>query len=126
MGLMSLATGNASEIDNEECREEIGQFLAPNEEISKAYRLFRDFFVFTSYRIILVNIQGITGKKVEYLSIPYRSITMFSVETAGIGMDDSELVLHVHGMEPIKKEFKKSIDIAAVQVCLAAHIASSG
>jgi hypothetical protein len=61
------------------------------ERTAKAYQLSRDMFVFTDKGLIFVNRQGLTGSKVEYRSIPYRSITRFSVETAGTFDLDAEL-----------------------------------
>ena len=83
MGFFSEMMGNASEIDINEIREDYAKFLASGERIEHAYRLIRDLFIFTDKRLILVDVQGLTGKKTEYLSIPYKSITHFSIETAG-------------------------------------------
>jgi len=122
MGIMSALTGNASEVKPEKVAQDIDPLLAPGEEITKAYKMMRDYFVFTSSRIIMVDVQGATGKKKNFTSMPYRSITSFSIETSGFGFDDSELVIHIHGMEDIRKEFKKSINIADVQLALATQI----
>ena len=122
MGLMSAITGNTTKVSESKIQEAIGPLLVEGEKVDKAYQMIRDFFVFTNTRLILVDIQGVTGKKVEYHSIPYHSITTFTVETAGWGIDDSELTLHIHGIGEIKKEFKKSIDITEVQRALAKHL----
>ncbi|MBT7306810.1 MAG: PH domain-containing protein [Gammaproteobacteria bacterium] len=122
MGLMSAITGNASEISAEAIEDEVGPILASGEQITKAYKLIRDYFVFTNSRVILVDKQGITGTQIEFLSIPYRSITSFSIETAGLGFNDSVLTLHIHGMDDIRREFKKSINIAEVQMALAEQL----
>lgn len=82
MGLLSGLMGNASTANKEEVTKEIGQLLAQGEEIDVAFKLVRDLIVFTDKRLILVDKQGLTGKKVEYHSIPYKSISHFSVETA--------------------------------------------
>jgi hypothetical protein len=64
-----------------------------------------------------------TGKKVEYHSIPYRAITHFSVETAGHFDLDAELKIWVSGSDlPIEREFKKGSDISGVQKTLAKYI----
>jgi hypothetical protein len=83
MGLLDGLRGNASEIDASKVQTEFAQILAPEERVERAYQLIRDMFVFTNRRLVFVNYQGLTGSKVEYQSIPYRSITRFSVETAG-------------------------------------------
>ena len=122
MGLMSAVTGNASEVNPEDVMETIGPLLADGEQITKAYKMIRDFFVFTSSRVILVDIKGATGKKKNFKSIPYKNIISWTIESAGLGFDDSELELNIIGDEVIKKEFKKSINIADVQSALAQGI----
>ena len=82
MGLLDGLMGNASEIDPAQIEGDFARVLATGERIEKAYQLVRDLFVFTNKRLILVDKQGLTGNKVEYHSLPYRSITHFSVETA--------------------------------------------
>ena len=83
MGLLGGLMGNASKIDSADIQNEFSQILAPGEVVEHAYQLIRDYFVFTNKRFVLVDKQGLTGSKVQYHSIPYRSITHFSVETAG-------------------------------------------
>ncbi len=123
MGLMSAITGNASEISADSIQEEVGPLLAPGESITKAYKMIRDYFVFTNTRLILIDKQGITGKKTEFHIIPYRSITSYKIETAGYGIDDSELKIYVHGEDdPITREFNKSINIAELQIALATQM----
>lgn len=90
--------------------------LARNEEILDSYKSMRDGVVFTTKRLISVNVQGLTGKKVDYTSIPYSKIGMYSVETAGALDLDSELTLIVSGIKtPILFEFRgksRVVDIA--------------
>lgn len=83
MGFFDELLGNASEVNIEELRTEYAKILTTNEEIEKAYKVVRDLFIFTNKRLILVDVQGLTGKKIEYQSIPYKNITHFSIETAG-------------------------------------------
>ena len=123
MGLLSGLLGNASEVDSEDLEKEIGQTLGDTENIEKAYKLIRDLLVFTNKRLILIDKQGLTGKKVEYHSIPYKSITHFSVETAGRFDLDSELKIWFSGnSEPISREFKKDKNIYDVQKALANYV----
>ena len=97
MGLLDGMMGNASEIEVSEIQEDFSQVLSGEERIEKAYRLLRDLFVFTNKRLILVDKQGLTGNKVEYHSLPYKSITHFSVETAGHFDLDAELKIWISG-----------------------------
>jgi len=70
-----------------------------------------------------VDKQGLTGSKVEYMSLPYRSITRFCVEAAGTFDADSELKIWVSGSpEPLLKQFKKGSSILEIQKVLATYV----
>jgi hypothetical protein len=97
MGLFSGMLGNAAEIDIDEIQEELAPVLATDENVTNAYKLIRDMIIFTSNRLILIDKQGMTGKKVEYHSIPFKAITQFKVETAGHFDMESELKIYVSG-----------------------------
>lgn len=123
MGFLDGLMGNASEVSLPEVQKEYAKVLAPGESIEKAYRLVRDMFIFTNRRLILVDKQGITGKKTEYHSIPYRSITHFSIETAGSFDLDAELKIWISGSPvPVQKQFNKSLNIYELQSVLAAYV----
>lgn len=123
MGLFDAVLGNASEVKIEDIQKDFAKLLAPNEKIEKAYKLVRDMFVFTDKRLILMDVQGMTGKKVEFHSLPYRSIIHFSIETAGNFDLDAELKIWLSGNPlPIQKTFNKSLDIYAVQAVLAGYV----
>lgn len=124
MGLFDGLMGNASQVDVKTVQKELDMILIPNEQVQQAFKLFRDMFVFTDKRLILVDKQGMTGKKVEYHSIPYKNISHFSVETAGTFDLDAELKIWVSGSQmPISKEFKKDTNIFDVQKTLMTFIA---
>ncbi len=123
MGLLDGLMGNASEIEVSEIQEDFSQVLSGEERIEKAYRLIRDLFVFTNKRLLLVDKQGLTGNKVEYHSLPYKSITHFSVETAGHFDLDAELKIWISGNPmPIQKQFNKNLNIYEVQSVLAGYV----
>ena len=120
MGLFDALLGNASEVNADDLREELSPIMFDGEEIERAFKVVRDMYVFTSARLVLIDKQGLTGKKVDYLTIPYKSISTFSVETAGHFDMDSELTMWVSGRhEPIKKELKKGSDVVGIQKLLA-------
>jgi hypothetical protein len=124
MGILSGLMGNASEVDVKDVEKELEMIIADGEQVEKAYKIIRDYFVFTSSRLILIDKQGITGKKTEYHSIPYKSITHFSVETAGTFDLDSELKIWISSTaQPIMKQFKKDKSIFDVQKALATYVA---
>jgi Bacterial PH domain len=97
MGLIDTLLGNAGEKPVEKIAEEFAPLLAPGETVQRAFGLVRDLMVFTDRRIVLVNKQGVTGKRVEYLSVPYRSIVMFSIETEGHFDLEAELKIWLLG-----------------------------
>ena len=91
MGFLSNLLGNAGVATVDELSKEFGNLLTDNESIEIGFKLFRDVFIFTNKRLILVDKQGITGKKIEYFSVVYKSISRFSIETAGNFDLDAEL-----------------------------------
>lgn len=99
MGLFDSFMGNASKINKEELAREFSPMLADNEHIEQAFAVFRDKWVFTNRRLIILNVQGMTGKKREYMSIPYRSIVRYSIETAGTFDLDAELKIWLSGSD---------------------------
>jgi hypothetical protein len=123
MGILSGLMGNASEIDIKQVEGKFEHILAEGEQVEKAYKLIRDLFVFTNKRLILLDKQGVTGKKIEYHSIPYKSITHFSVETAGNFDLESELKIWISGTQiPIEKQFKNDKNIYDIQKSLADYV----
>jgi hypothetical protein len=125
MGLFDGMMGNASEEDIEDVQQDYINILTNEEKVEKAYKLIRDMFIFTNKRLILVDKQGLTGKKVEYHSIPYRSITHFCIETAGNFDLDAELKIWISGSgTPLQKQFNKNLNIYELQTVLAAYVLS--
>ena len=124
MGILDGLLGNASEVKTADAQQQYQQLLAPGEKIDKAYKVIRDMFLFTNKRLILVDIQGITGKKIEYMSIPYENITHFSIETAGHFDLDAELKIWIAGMgpTPLEKTFNSQLNIYELQRLLASYI----
>lgn len=122
MGILNTILGNASEMDADALRKEYGPLLCEGEYIEKAFRLIRDKWIFTNKRLIIQDTQGVTGKKREYMSIPYRSIERFSVETAGTFDMDADMKIWIRGEhEPLEQKFGKDSGIIEVQRILATH-----
>lgn len=124
MGIFSALMGNAGTVSQEDLLKKYGQLLTSNEQIEMGFKLIRDTFIFTNKRLILVDVQGLTGSKTEYKSIGYKSITRFSVETAGTFDLDAELKIWVSSeLNPsIVKQFNKSVNVYDVQKVLAHHV----
>lgn len=121
MGLLSSIMGNAGVVSNSELNKEFGKLLFEGENIEMGFKLVRDTFIFTNKRLILADIQGLTGSKIEYLSVVYKSISRFSIETAGTFDLDAELKIWISSepMPSISKKFNKSVDVYEVQKLLA-------
>lgn len=124
MGLFSSLLGNAGVANSDELNKEYGNLLTEGETIEIGFRLIRDVFIFTNKRLILVDKQGITGKKVDYLSVIYKSISRFSIETAGHFDLDAELKIWVSSeVNPsVSKRFNKQVNIYDLQKVLAKHV----
>ncbi|OQX26269.1 MAG: helicase [Desulfobacteraceae bacterium IS3] len=123
MGLLSNILGNASVVQGEKLQTDYGKLLTEGEAFEVGFNVFRDTFVFTNKRLILVDVQGMTGKKIEYLSIPYSKITKFSIETAGHFDLDAELKIWIGSdPTPISKNFNKKVNIYDLQAVLSKHL----
>lgn len=123
MGILGRFMGHASGVDLEKLEQEFSQILVEGEAISGAYKLVRDLLVLTNRRLILVDKQGMTGRKTAYVSIPYGSVSQFSIETAGSFDMDAELSIWVRGRsEPIKQDFGRGSSIHEVHRILAGHV----
>lgn len=123
MGIMNTIFGNVSEMDIASLQKEFGALLCEGERIERAYKLIRDKWVFTNKRLIIQDVQGVTGKKREYLSVPYRSIERFSIETAGTFDMDAEMKIWIRGCEePLEQNFGKDSNIIEIQRVLAQYV----
>ena len=92
----------------------IAPMFVPGEQIIQSFRGIRDGVVFTNKRIFAINIQGITGKKKDFTSLPYSKIQAYSVETAGVLDLDSELELWFSGMGKVKFEFVAHANVTGI------------
>lgn len=92
----------------------IQDFMIDGEAIIGSYQSVRDGVVFTNKRIIAINVQGLTGKKKDFTSIPYNKITTFSLETAGIFDMDAELEIYLSAVGMVKFEFTGSTDVKEI------------
>lgn len=100
-------------IKDDDIRDELHKFLIDGETIIAAFKTIRDQLVFTNKRIIAANVKGITGKKVDYTSLPYSKIQAFSVETSGLLDLDCEIEIYISELGKVKFEIKGSFDLIA-------------
>lgn len=124
MGLLSGLMGNASQKNVDKVERDLEDILVPGEQVTLAFSLIRDLIVFTEFRFILVDKQGVTGKKTSYKSLPYRSISRFSVETSGHFDLDAELKIWVSSaVEPSEVlQFKSDSSVIEIQQALASAV----
>ncbi len=112
MGLLDSLAGRQQSVSTEEVAAELTPILSEGEQVELAFRVMRDMIVFTDRRLVTIDRQGVTGKKVDYRTIPYSSIVMFSKESAGVLDLDAELKLWIRGLaEPLKFSFTKDAPI---------------
>lgn len=110
-----------SPVDPAEVGDGVASLLVPGEQLLQAYKAMRDYVVFTDKRLIAVNVQGMTGKKKDFTSLPYSKIQAFSVETAGTFDLDAELDLWFSGLGKVRLEFKGKADIRQLGQLIASH-----
>ena len=115
--LMNLKSVSVSQI-----RPEVSEILVPGEDIIQCFQTVRDQVLFTSKRVFVVNVQGITGKKVSYYSYPYSKVQYFGIETAGVLDIDSELVLVFSDGKRLQFDFKAGVNIKGICACISKYI----
>jgi hypothetical protein len=101
---------------------QIEPLLVEGEQLFAAFKGMRDYIAFTSKRIIAVNVQGITGKKKDFTSLPFSKVQAFSLETAGTFDLDAELELWFSGLGKVKFEFKGKTDVAYLNKLIAHYV----
>lgn len=103
-------------------QETISRFLIDGETVFSVFKTVRDQLVFTSKRIIAANVQGLTGKKVDYTSIPYSKIQTFSIETSGTLDRDCELEIYISSIGRISFEIRGNFDIVAFNKMISKYV----
>lgn len=123
MGLFTGVAKNTGTQETKKFHTDFMPLLVDGEIIEAGFVVFRDTLLFTNKRLILVDIQGISGKQIEYFSVPYRKITKFSVQTSGNFDLDAELKIWIGSDTiPLEKKFNKDVNIYEVQKVLASHV----
>lgn len=100
---------------------QVAPILVPGEQVVSCFKAVRDFVVFTDKRLIAVNVQGMTGKKRDFTSLPYSKVQAFSIETAGTFDLDAELDLWYSGLGKVRLEFRGSSDIRQLGQMIATY-----
>ena len=113
---------NLKAIGMDEIRAEVFDLLVDGEQPAAAFQTVRDQVIFTTKRVFVVNVQGITGKKTSYFSYPYSKIQYFGVETAGLLDIDSELVLAFSNGAKLSFDFRSSVDIRKLNTLISNYV----
>lgn len=106
---------------NSEYAERVASLLLDDEQVIDAYKSMRDGVVFTTRRIIAVNVQGLTGSKKDFTSLPYKNIVAYSVETSGTFDLDSELEIYFSSLGLVKFEFTGRTAIVEISKYISKH-----
>jgi len=122
---MGLFTGTGKNMDSSETKKlhaSYGLLLADGEIIEVGFVVLRDTFLFTNKRLIIVTVQGMSAKQIEYLSVPYSKINKFSVQTGGNFELDAELKLWIGSdVLPLEKKFNKDVNVYEVHKVLSSR-----
>ena len=118
------AVFNLKKIDNSEANQSALALLIDGEELVGVYKTVRDQVIFTNKRIMNVDVQGITGKKQEIVSMPFSNVQYYSIQTPGFAEinADSEMSLFFNNGEKVEYEFKGKSDILAIGRMIGAYV----
>jgi hypothetical protein len=79
-------SGSASQVDEitlaKKLRKE-PKILLPDETVDLAFKSGRDFAIYTTRRVLFMKMQGWTGNRVQYLSVPYAWVPCFAITSPG-------------------------------------------
>lgn len=111
-----------AEADPADVAPSVAPLIIQGEEVLACFKAARDSVVFTNKRLIAINVQGMTGKKKDFTSLPYSKVQAFSIETAGTFDLDAELDLWFSGLGLVRLEFKGRVDIRGIGQLIASYV----
>ncbi len=109
-------------INEKDALDAVQMLLIPGEQVVVGFKTVRDKVIFTTKRIIAMNVQGLTGKKVDYTSIPYSKIQTYSVETSGTFDMDCEIEVWISSIGKVKFEITGGYDIRNLNRIISEYI----
>ena len=118
----SSSTFKLKEADKDGMAEKVRPLLVAGEEVIVSLKASRDYVVFTDKRIITVNVQGLTGKKQDFTSLPYSKVQAYSIETAGTFDRDAELELWFSGLGKVRLEFSGQYDVQGLSRMIGSRV----
>ena len=115
---------NLKPISVDAVREEVNGLLIDGEKVDMAFQTVRDQLIFTNKRIVSVDVQGITGKRKSFSTMPYSKIQYLSIQTPGFAeiIPDSELFIMFSNTFTAKFEFKGNVDIGKIGRMISAYV----
>ena len=113
---------NLKEINLREVRPEVPTLMVSGETMVMAFQTVRDQVIFTDKRIFVVNVQGITGKKISYFSYPYSKVQYFGIETAGVLDIDRAIIFAFSNGARLQYDFKSKVDIHKISNMVSNYI----
>lgn len=123
MGWLGQLLGNADEVNTASVERDVQDLMGEGERVSRAFQTLRDLLLFTDRRLLMIDQQGVTGSHREVVSVPYRSITHFTVVTSGHLDVDAEFRIWIQGQaNPIYRKFTRADSIKAVLNALGTFI----
>lgn len=109
-------------IDVSKTKGDVQKFLINGEEVLACFKTVRDQVVFTNKRVIAINVQGLTGSKVDYTSLPFSKVNAFSVESSGSFDMDCELELYLSEVGRVRFEIRGSFDIVELNRIISEYV----
>ena len=111
-------------IEESEVRQDVKELFVDGEQIIESFKTVRDQLIFTNKRIIAIDVQGITGKRKSYSTLPYTTIQFFEVQTQGFAeiFPDSELFIQYANGFTAQFEFKGNVDIRKIGKMISSFI----
>lgn len=113
---------NLKQINIKDIRKEVSSLMKEDEKAILAFQTIRDQVVFTDKRIFVINVKGISGKKIAYFSYPYSKIQYYGIETAGFLDIDSELIVAFSNGQMLQFDFKSNVDIKTISSLISKYI----
>ena len=114
---------SADDLDPDKAATEFQRVLLPGENVVAAFRTVRDSILLTDLRVVYVNVQGLTGSKIDFQSIPWRSVVRFSIETAGTFDLDADMKIWISGAAaPIEAKISRKSDPHKIQRIMSQHV----
>lgn len=120
--MIDFVNGSIVKLTPSQPDPDVLNMLVAGEQVFRSFKGIRDSVHFTSKRIIAVNVQGLTGKKTDYSSLPYSKIQAWSIETAGRFDRDCELEIYFSALGKVRLEFAGSVDIKVLGQIIGDHV----